>query len=284
MKITRFNDLLEDGRVVQRKWEMDRRHRLQYRTKDKDERFNIDATIVDVEPTSLVLSLTEEETDQKIVRSMHRLTGRWSLDKKNRITFEVETKHVTNDVLTFAGEWKVGKNHEIIYTYREAQLKTKKGIERALVFQGYWDITGRNRLTYFLRKESDSAFRFRGAFQTHSILAKRREIRYQAGAEVEGRRAVKTIVLFGKWKVSRDFAIAFEIEYKDGRRHAMTFGGEYAFDGNHRIEVKLTDRKGEPLGIEVIFTKAVLKDGELFARLVRSQEESRVEGGMKVAW
>ncbi|MGH7890519.1 MAG: hypothetical protein ACRENF_08220, partial [Thermodesulfobacteriota bacterium] len=133
--------------------------------------------------------------------------------------------------------------------------------------------------------DSNSAFRFRGAFQTKSIIAKKGEIRYQAGVEIGGKQKIQTIALFGKWKLSRSLELAFEIEYEDGQRKAITFGGEYHLDGGRQIIVNLKSKEGDPLGIEVILTKDIFgKDGQAFLRLAKSLEESRVEAGVNFRW
>jgi len=204
---------------------------------------------------------------------------------KNRITFEVKRNKNTTDTLTFRGAWKLNKNHEVTYAYLEEILKTKRKLSRTLTFKGFWDISEKNRLTYYFQRNDRSYFRVRGAFQTRSILAKKGEIRYQFGIELEKRVKTKTLVLFGKWKFSHKLGLHFDIEYKRGKRHAIVFGGEYNFDSNHKIEVNLKGRKGERLGVELVLTRDFLKkDGKAFIRLMRSQDESKIEGGLSFKW
>ncbi len=285
MKISRLNDLIEEGKTTKGKWELTPNHELQYKSKDQNEEYKLTGTLIAVEPGALVFSVTERQTDQKIVTSIHKLGGSWKLNPKNQITFEVEKEQGRNDVLTFKGTWKVNDNHEIVYTYEKTQLKRKTKESQELVFKGYWDITDKNRLTYLLGGDSSSAFRFRGAFQTQSILAKKGEIRYQVGVEVVGKHKIQTIALFGKWKLSRDLSLDFEIEYANGRKKTITFGGDYAFNDTTQISVNLKSRAGQPLGIELIFTKDIFgKDGQAFVRLQKSLEESRVEAGVRLKW
>lgn len=285
MKLTKLNDLIESGEVVQGDWEITPNHEIHYKSDKKDEEFKFKGSLVAAEPDALVVSVTEKQFDQKIVTSIAKLTGAWRLDPKNRIVFEVEREDGKKDALTFKGAWRINDSNELVYTYNETDLKRKRKIKRDLTFHGFWDISDKHRLTYRLGGGSDSAFVFRGAFQTKSILAKRGELRYQAGIEINGKHKIQTIALFGKWKVSHAMELSFEVEYADGVRKAITFGGEYALSDDERIMIDLKTEQGKPLGIELILTKDLFKkDGQAFIRLQKSLEESRVEAGMSFKW
>lgn len=267
------------------RWDLTRNHEIRYRSGKNDETLVLKGPIIAAEPNALVIALTQKQSDQKIVTRTAKLTGTWRLDSKNRIVFEVEKSRGRTDKLTFKGAWHVGKSNRLIYAYREAPLKTKRKLKRELVFTGYWDISEDRRLTYWLGGDSDSAFRFRGAFQTKSILAKKGEIRYQAGVEAKGKRAFREIILFGKWKLSRTLSVTFEIEYEEGRRKTIRFGSQMQIRPGVDARFKLKNRRGDRLGIEVIFTKDVLgKNGQAFVRLVRDLEERRIEAGLRGRW
>jgi hypothetical protein len=292
MKLSKLNQLIDpstslragDGEEIKGRWEITPDHEIQYKKIGQDEEIKARGSLVATEPDALVISVTERQTDQTVVTSIYKLIGSWKANPKNQLVFEVEKEQGKNDVLTFRERWKINSQHEIVYAYKQASLKTKKKESRELNFQGYWDVTDKNRLTYFIGGDSESAFRFRGAFQTKSIHAKKNEIRYQLGVEVAGKHKVQTIALFGKWKVSRDLALDFEIEYEDGAR-AIAFGGEYALGDDSTVEVNLKSQEGKPLGVELILTKDVFgKDGQAFVRLQKSLEESRVEVGVRVKW
>ena len=282
-KLSRLNDLIENGEIAQGTWRLGPDHELEYRSRGSVEEIKLKGALIAAEPEALVFSITERQSDQKIVAGTHRLAGAWRADDKNRLVFEVERQSGKNDVLTFRNGWELGDSQRIIYTYERTNLKTKKKERQELAFDGTWDISDKNGIAYFLRVGSDSVFRFRGAFQTKSILAKKGEIRYQLGVEVRGRRRAQTLVLFGKWKVSRDLGLSFEIEYEDGVR-AVVFGGEYRLDDSSRIAVELRSREGEPLGAELILTRDIFRDGQVFVRLRRSLEESNAEAGVKFLW
>ncbi|MGH7198408.1 MAG: hypothetical protein ACREH5_06700 [Candidatus Omnitrophota bacterium] len=285
MRITRLNQMEEAGRIVKGRWEIGPNHEIQYRSEGKDEEIRLKTPILAAEPGALVIALTTKQAGQKVTTGTARLTGTWHLNAKNRVVFEVGREKGRTDVLAFKGAWRVGRSNEFIYSYEEISLKTKKKIRRELVFSGFWELSDRNRLTYRLAADSDSAFRIRGAFQTQSILAKKGEVRYQAGIEVSGRHKIQTIVLFGKWKLSRDLELLFEMEYAGGGKRAIVFGGEFALGPSSRVTARLAGREEKPLGVELILTKEFLKkDGLAFLRLMRSLEESRVEAGMRFKW
>ena len=289
MKLTKLNDLTKDGEVVKGDWEITPNHEIRYKSKKKDEEFKFKGSLVAAEPDALVVSVTQRQSDQKVVTKIVKLAGAWRMDAKNRIVFEVERQGGKNDVLTLKGAWRLGEANELIYAYRQTDIrrkrKTVRRITRELAFAGFWDISDDNRLTYRLGADSDSAFRVRGAFQTKSIFAKQNEIRYQVGVEVNGKHKIQDIILFGKWKVSRTLGLSFEITYENNRKKSINFVGEYALSGDSQIAVNLKNRSGKPLGVELLLTKDLFgKDGQAFVRLERTLEDSRVEVGMRLRW
>ena len=284
MKLTKLNELVEDGEIVKGRWEITPDHEVQYKRNGGDEEVKVSGVLVAAEPGALVIGVTERQTDQNIVTSIYKLTGSWKANPKNQLVFEVAKEDGKRDALTFRARWKINDRHEIVYTYDRVNLKKKKKGSQDLNFQGYWDIGGKNRLTYFVGGDSESAFRFRGAFQTRSILAKRAEIRYQLGVEVSGRHRIQTIGLFGKWKLSRNLDLSFEIDYAD-TKHSITFGGEYSLDKERRVIVNLRSEEGGALGVEVILEKDIFDgDGQVFIRFQKFVEESSVEAGIKFIW
>ncbi len=285
MKLTRLNALLEDSSTVKGKWELTPNHDLQYKSKDLDEEIKLTGSLIAAEANALVFAVTERQKDQKTVTSIHKLTGTWKANPKNQLVFEVDKESGKKDALTFKAAWKINNRHEIVYTYDRVNLKTKRKEAQELVFKGYWDISEKNRLTYYLGGDASSVFRFRGAFQTKSILAKKGEIRYQLGVEVQGRSRIQTVALFGKWIVSRNFRLSFEMEYNDKKRKTINFGGTYSLSESADVTVNLKSQEGKPLGVELILTKDIFNgDGQTFIRLQKSINESRVEAGMNFKW
>ncbi len=139
-------------------------------------------------------------------------------------------------------------------------------------------------MAYTLGGDSDSNLRFRASYQTKSIYAKKGEIRYQIGMEVLGKRRLQAVILFGKWKVSRDLGLQFEMS-RGPRKRTITFGGEYSLGASGRVAVNLRSEEGSSLGVEVILTRDIFgKDGQFFVRLQKTLEETALEAGVKARW
>ena len=283
MKLTSLSELVKEEDGIGGQWRLNADHDLEYWENNEAKQAKFRASLVQAESNALVVAVTANEREDKFITGTARLTGTWQLNDKNQIVFDVEKKSGPTDRLTFQGGWRVNDSHEIVYTYEPSDRKRRTRELQRLTFRGYWDITERNRLTYLLEGDAKSAFRIRGAFQTQSILAKEGQIRYQFGIEAEGTERLETITLFGKWKLSRDFALSFEIEYRGRRKHAIVFVSKFNLGHGRTIETKLMNKEGKSLGLEVIFTQESL-ESELFLRLRKSLEESAVEAGVKVPW
>jgi hypothetical protein len=379
MKYRKLSDIQKAIEADEYEWELSPDHELTYKeratghgpratVKEKEACFT--APIVAAEPDALVVAVAVEEacdpnpqrigTDSartrrsrpiRTVTGLIRLSGKWELDEKNRITFTLGTRatlarqsidggvHGPSKsrgpcVLTFQGAWEVNEHHEVVYTFtmpqwpgtassgtRRSRTSRETRIKQELVFKGTWDLSDKNCLTYLVGVDSDSAFRFRGTFEgstqlqqsgtdsartrssrpIRSILAKKGEIRYQVGVEYKTSRGARkrqkqTITLFGKWKFSDDLALSFEIEYAEGRRSEMRVGielnlrttGHEPWATNlfpDTISLNLVSRTGDPLGLELVLTKDFYDgDVQLFARFLRSAEETRGEFGVKILW
>ncbi len=151
MKLTQLNDLLEDGKVVKGRWELTPDHEVQYRAEDKDEEIRVRGSLVAAEPDALVLSITERQSDQKIVTSLVRLSGAWRVDIRNRITFEAAKGSGKKDILTLKSGWRVNEDQEIVYTYEKTDLKKKTKFLHELLFQGAWEISEKKLVGLYAR-------------------------------------------------------------------------------------------------------------------------------------
>ncbi len=276
---------IEDSRFLKGRWVLGPNHELEYRSEDFSEELKLKASLVAAEPGGLLVSVTQRQKDQKIVTRLFRLLGQWRANEKNQIQFEIEKEKGHNNVLTFQSGWTIDKRHRVVTRTKAQDLKTKRKTSRTLEFDGFWDLTEKNRLTYFIGGESQSALRFRGAFQTHSVLAKRDSLRYQIGLEVSGKPKTRTLTFFGKWKLSRNFELSFEIAANKGQVRTIRWGAEYHLDRFRQIVVALKNKRGEPLGVEITFTRDFIKkDGQFFVRLQKSLEESSMEAGLRFRW
>lgn len=286
MRLNRLNQLIDkEGRLLDGSWRLTRRHRLEYRRRGGQEEILLAGELDEARPTGLGFRFLERRSDGEAVVRQAALRGRWQADEKNRLSFLLEGQKDRQESLTLQGGWELGPGQEIVY--RVERTKQKRGTKesRLLRFQGRWEISDDRRLVYVLNRASDSAFRFRGAFQTGSVLAREGKIRYQLGAEVEEKPRSKTLTLFGKWKLSRRLGLSFEIPTSDGAARGIGFEADYSLDSRGRISALLMTRRGEPLGLEVLFSRDLAGlDGELFLRLRKRLEETAVEGGVRFQW
>jgi len=308
MKYKKLTDLQRDIETFSGEWELSPDHEVTYKERGLDKESTIKGSLIASEPDALVVSVTVQEDESHTTTGLVKLSGKWELDEKNRITFSVKRGLGKYDKLTFQGAWEVNKNHEVIYTFETQQVlegsrKSRRRVTKVtqeLVFKGEWDLSDRTCLTYLIGVDSESAFRFRGTFETSSMLAKEGEIRYQVGVEYKTSRGAKkrlkqTITLFGQWKLSDDLALSFELECADGRRSAIKVGADINLkklqgSGIRRllpdeVSVDLTSKEGDPLGVELVLTKDLFDgNAQTFVRFRESLKETAVEAGITIPW
>ncbi len=286
MRISELNELIIDAETIRGRWHLEDGREITYRARHEDggtETVRVSGTLVAAEAGALLISLTEERTRGVLSAGLIKLTGHWRTDENNRIIFDVARHYGRYDRLILTGGWEIGPSHEIVYSCARAKAGAEE-IQR-LVFKGVWDLDDARCITYRLEGSTDCVLKFRGTFQTRSILAKEGALRYQIGVEIEGRPAVRTLALFGKWKLSRTLEIFFEMEYAGGRRQTIVFGGVYSPSPDFGVSVMLKTRSGESLGVEVVLTEEIFDGcGEMFLKLRHSAEETALETGMKLLW
>lgn len=279
IRLNRWNRVVDGAGPLQGAWRLTRDHELEYRREGPAQEVILSGPILRAEAAGLTFRVSERTVDEDVRDRTFTLRGRWQADPRNRLEFVVDRREGPAERLTLQGAWQLGPLHEILYRTGPR--------ERLLRFQGGWEIGEGRRLAYVLDRSADSVFRFRGAFQSPSLLPKTGQIRYQLGAEVEGRRrrSGPAITLFGKWKLSRDFGLTFELDRRDGRTRGIDFGADYSLGNSGDVQVELKSRQGEPLGMELTLNRRLLRgQGEAFLRLRRSIEESAVEGGLRFRW
>jgi len=326
MRYRKLEDLQKDIETLDGTWDLSPDHEVTYKERGstslttkgqllgdssepgaKEKKAGFKAQLVAAEPDALVVSVTVEEDEKRTVTGLVKLSGKWQLDEQNRITFSVKKAFDQYDTFTFQGAWEVNKNHEVVYTFTTKQVLEGSGkkrrrvtkVEQELVFKGEWDPSEENQLTYLIGADSSSAFRIRGTFESASLLAKEGAIRYRAGIEYKTARGARkkltqTITLFGEWKLSKDLALTFAIEYADGRRSEMRVGADITvpdtgsvFDAvlPDTISANLVSRTGKPLGLELVLTKDFFAgDAQLFVRFIKNAEETKGEFGVKIPW
>ena len=284
MRIDRLNRLIRDGETLDGAWELSSGHQLRYRRRGSEKEVILAGDLVSAGPNSLNLRLREDVLEEDVRRREMILRGRWQVDPRNRLAFRVEREQGTAEALTLEGAWETGPDNEILYRFERPGTQGGKSIHQVR-FEGVWEIGEDRRLSYVMDAGSDSAFRFRGTFQTASIRPKEGTVRYQIGVQVENKKRFQTVMLFGKWKLSRDLSLEFEVPYSGGFRRSISFGAVYSWDSSASVSARLTTPAGKPLGVELSLHKEFLKGkGEAFVRLRRSLEETAAEAGVRVLW
>ena len=116
LKLSKLNQLIDDSKVIAGKWAVTPNHEIEYKSKGLNEEIKFKGSLIAAEPEAIVFSVTERQEDQKIVTSIHKITGTWRANAKNQLVFEVEKESGKKDSLTFKGKWEIGKANEIVYT------------------------------------------------------------------------------------------------------------------------------------------------------------------------
>ena len=285
MRLNSLNQLVAGRKILEGTWRLTPEHELQYRRRSGREEVLLSGPLAEAGPGGLSFRVEADSLEGELVGRTLQLRGRWQADSNSRLVFLAAREDGGHDRLRLEGGWETDHDQGILYRYEREDLRTKRKALHTIRFQGTWEIGEDRRLALVLDRSSDSAFRFRGAFQTNSVLAKDGQIRYQFGAEMDWKGRRRAVTLFGKWKFSRSLGLSFEVPYSGGRVRGIDFGADLSFSPEGELSCRLLTRQGKPLGVEVLFTREFLEgDAELFARLRRMEGETAVEGGVRVRW
>lgn len=267
------------------RWALTDNHDLEL-TFDKWKRVGESVTvageIIGAGPDSLLFSCAVKKPSGGMAVRLLRLEGVWQADKKNRLSFLVEKGKGQYDVLTLNGAWEIDKRHQIVYTYSKSDEKGGR-VRHSIAFKGFWNITGRYRVSYLLDCKAGSGFDFR----TSLIKADGRHIEFEVGIGLSGGRPeVKhSVELFGRWNIDKKAGLLFEYETGEGSFQAITLGAEARLSDRDTIIFRLKGRAGEELGAELGLSRRFLnEDGEAFLRLLKSGKEYVVYAGAGWRW
>ncbi len=266
------------------KWALDDEHNLVL-TLDKwanqiaGNKLTLESELIDTKDNMLIFSLSSKDSEGNDHIYIVNLGGRWQADEYNRLTFNVEKESGPSDRITLQGGWEVNNQNEIIYTYEKRIRAKRKKIIQTITFKGYWDIIGKNRLIYVLNKEINSGF----DFQVSVGKPAERGLQYELG--VGAAPSKKTITLFGNWKVDKNLGLLFEMPYAEGQIRSIVLGGWAKLDKNSRLEVRLENKIGEDLGIDVKLSRDILEgQGEAFIQALSSRKEVSIVAGLGFRW
>jgi hypothetical protein len=271
------------------KWSLTDEHELRL-TMDKSgretfgDRITLQGEILDADEGSLSFAITTKTNTGAQSTYVLNLSGSWKADENNRLSFYVNKENGPHDILAFNGAWQVNKDHQIVYQYEKARLLRKKRESHALILKGYWDIKDRLRISYLLSGSTDSAFNFTataGIFKEDYI-----EYKLGIGTVSKAKPSVRTITLFGEWKLEKDIGLVFEIKYEDGKARAIVFGADARLTDNDTVAFSLKNSiENTDMGVALELSRKILKgDGEAFLRLLGSRGESAIYAGAAWRW
>ncbi|MFH1395012.1 MAG: hypothetical protein ABIH09_02525 [Candidatus Omnitrophota bacterium] len=274
---------------IQGKWSLTKKHELCF-TVDKQSRKTfghqliLKGEVLDVNRNSLFFAVktrTKRNTDLSYVLT---LKGIYNADKNNRLTFKAQRERGVYDILTFDGAWTINSNHQIVYEYQKACLKTKVNKIHTLLFKGWWDIKDRARISYILDKKTGSGFDFTtslGVFRDNCI-------KYEAAVKVSTRLnpVKRMIILTGTWKLLKNAGITFEIESAAGKWQSISFSADAKIARKHNIELKLKNFAGtKNLDAKLIIKREMLEGaGQAFFEFLKMKKETAVFVGMGCKW
>lgn len=272
-----------DPVVIPGSFELTPNHAILFRVKDSKEEFVFKSSFVSASANKLVFSITIPNPDGSQSTKIFAFEGQWQADESNRLIFDLSYRDADRGRFVFSGNWKIGRNHEIIYRYTSEVLKAGRKKAHTIILKGSWQLFEEGFLTYLVEGSSDSQFRFRAEFiKGPSPLSTKRlvPLQFRIGAEV-----TKKITIFGRWKVLGPLELGFEITYEGRRVEVIKLLAEYEVVGKGMIDLELLNGRREGLGIQITVSTSVFGDrAELFLRAKAAEKEQAVEGGVKIPW
>jgi len=265
-------------------WALDKDHNLtltlnKWGNQIAGNKLTIESELIDAKDNILSFALTTKDSEKNTHIYIVKLGGRWQADKYNRLSFDVEKERGVTDRVTLRGAWEVNKQNELIYIYEKSTRGKEEKITKTITLKGYWEIAGKHRIIYVLNKEINSEFDFKVSVGKPAG----RGLEYEIGVGVTPSK--KIITLFGSWKVRKNLGLLFEMPYEEGKIRSVTLGGWGRLDKNHTLEVRLQNKIGEDLGIDVKLSRRILEgQGEAFIRALRSQKEVSIVAGIGFRW
>lgn len=240
-------------------WSMDKKHDLVF-TLNKwgnqvaGNKLTLTGNIMDVKRNKLLFAVTTKTPDNRARICVLRLLGSWQAGKYNKLTFDLKREKGPYDTLVIKGIWEINRQNKLVYKYVKKGLQRGQKKTHLLAFKGRLKIADKFRLSYALTGEDTGLAR-------------------------------KTITITGKWKIDRKKGLLFEVKYEKGRICAIVFGATFKLSKGNNLKVRLKNRKGKDLGIELILSKKLLKNtGEAFFKTLLSKKELMLFAGTGIKW
>lgn len=207
----------------------------------------------------------------------------WFSDEKNRLSFLVRDN--SSGKITLQCAWKINKNLQIQYTYERSDLRTGVKSKNTLVFDGFWQISAKNKLVYIFKHDSDSRFELRALLETPTIYPQKDAIKYRIGVGFkQGRQRDNLLSFYGSWKLNRDLGLDLTLDYGEAGLGSIEFGTSVALNKNDEVKFSLKNPQGEPLGLTLILTHEFLKtsSAQAFLRLKSQGQNRGVDAGISI--
>jgi len=265
-------------------WSIDKEHNLVLTLNKENhqlagDKLTLRAELIGAQSDKIEFSVVTKDSNGGMHFYMLQLAGRWQADEYNCLNFQVAKKTLPPNILILSGGWEINKQNQVIYTYTKEILKTKKKITNTLTFKGFWQISGKYRLLYVLNQELNSAFDFKVSLGKPA--ARGLEYELGIGASPED----KKITLLGSWKIDKKIGLFFEMPSEEGRLQRITFGAICKLNQGSELELKLKSNLNEDLGINLRFTKNILKDqGQAFVEALKDGREISLRAGLGFRW
>lgn len=284
VKKSQASDNVPQQLKLKGRWSLDKEHNLVL-TLDKwgnqiaGNKLTIEGELMDANANALSFMVTSKDSDGKGHIYIIKLGGRWQADKYNRLSFDVEKEKGPADRITFRGSWEINKQNEIMYVYEKSWRGKKEKITNTVTLKGYWDIGGKHRIIYVLNKELKSEFDFKVS------VGKPADRGLEYGVGIGAAPAKKTITLFGEWKINQKVGLLFEMPSTDGKINSIVLGAWGKLDKNYNLEIRLENKRGEDLGIDVKLSRKIIQgQGEAFIRTLSSRKEVSIVAGVGFRW
>ena len=253
----------------------------------KDERLVFKGEIISTDRDTLVFETISQDEDGNSHIQLLKLSGSWQADEFNRIIFKIK-KDTSPDVITLEGIWQINRNQQVTYCYERTGLKRKTGISRVLTFEGFWQINSANRLRYILSRSTQSYFDFRVQIESPNLYPKEGTIKYRIGIGLKENNPsrMRTIFLYGSWRFSRNAGLVFSMDYGKGKLRDIELAADIHLNKRDEVIFSLTDKERKPLGLNVAFNHAFLKnqDAQAFLKLknILDKKEAAIEAGVRI--
>lgn len=285
-----FFSRLTDRKTLQQikfqgKWSLDKNHNLvftlnKWQNQIAGNKLIFQGEISNLNANELAFGLASKQGKSDYSIYLLKLSGKLTLDKQNRLVFEVE-RDIESDVLKFTGSWQV-KNNMLSYAYEKSSGVRVKETAQKVIISGRWDIKEKYRLSYYLEKGHELKFKTSAGELVEQT--NRSGLKYEIGAGFARNSKRNKIIIFGKWLVKKGVGIIFEVEYDKGLRYPINFAGSVKMSDAYTFEIDLKNTDNENLGISMKLSRKILHAGEGFIRLLADSDEKAIEIGAGFRW